>query len=87
VALIWAASTELWRLRRRILLYWTRLFRVEPMLTGRDLLELGLPKGPGVGLALEALRNARLDGEIETREEEIRFVLDRFILAGEAEDP
>jgi len=78
-ALIWAASTDLWRLRRRILLHWTRLFRIEPMLTGRDLLELGVPGGPSVGVALAALRDARLDGEVETREEEIDFVRARFV--------
>lgn len=72
--LLWAAATKRWRLRRRILLYLTRLEKVVPMLTGRDLLELGIPRGPLIGRVLESLRLARLDGEVETREEEEGWV-------------
>ena len=36
-ALFWAAATEQWRVRRRILLFLTRLHRVHPILMGRDL--------------------------------------------------
>jgi tRNA nucleotidyltransferase (CCA-adding enzyme) len=48
-ALSWAVATERWRVRRRILLYLTRLCRVRPMLTGRDLLDLGYRSGPHIG--------------------------------------
>ena len=78
VALLWGATTEQWRVRRRILLYLTRLSRVEPMLTGRDLLDLGVPRGPRVGATLAELRLARLDGEVETLEEERAWVLRRL---------
>ena len=47
---------------------------VKPCLNGRDLASLGIPQGPRVGLLLERLRDARVDGEISTREEEEAFV-------------
>ena len=47
---------------------------VKPRLNGRDLARLGVPQGPRVGLLLERLRVARIEGEISTREEEEAFV-------------
>ena len=47
---------------------------VKPRLNGRDLARLGIPQGPRVGLLLEQLRNARIMGEVSTREEEEAFV-------------
>ena len=47
---------------------------VKPRLNGRDLARLGVPEGPRVGLLLERLRNARIEGEVSTREEEEAFV-------------
>ena len=49
-----------------------RLLR--PRLTGRDVEALGIPHGPQIGAALKALREARLDGRTDTREEEVRMV-------------
>lgn len=45
-----------------------------PILTGDDLLALGVPKGPAVGALLDRLRDARLDGTVTTRDEEIAVV-------------
>jgi tRNA nucleotidyltransferase (CCA-adding enzyme) len=47
---------------------------VRPMLTGRDLVQLGVPEGPQLGSILELLRDAKLDGRTGTREEEVDFV-------------
>ena len=47
---------------------------VKPRLNGRDLARLGVPEGPRVGLLLERLRYARIEGEVSTREEEKAFV-------------
>jgi len=77
-AFYWAAATERWRVRRRILLYLTRLQKVEPMLVGRDLLERGYQEGPLIGSMLSKLQTARLDGEVETREDEIEWVGSHF---------
>ena len=47
---------------------------VKPRLNGRDLARLGVPEGPRVGLLLERLRDARIKGEVSTREEEEALV-------------
>jgi tRNA nucleotidyltransferase (CCA-adding enzyme) len=45
-----------------------------PALTGADVLGLGVARGPDVAAALDALRDARLDGEIRERQHEIDYV-------------
>jgi tRNA nucleotidyltransferase (CCA-adding enzyme) len=45
-----------------------------PALGGADLLALGVTRGPDVAAALAALRDARLDGEIQDRQGEIDYV-------------
>ena len=45
--------------------------RVKTVLAGADLLALGFQEGPAVGVALRTLLDARLDGRVATREEEI----------------
>ena len=77
-AFFWAAATERWRVRRRILLYLTRLQKVESMLSGRDLLEMGFREGPLIGEILSGLKMARLDGDVETREDEQEWILGKF---------
>lgn len=49
---------------------------VEPALRGNDLLALGVPRGPRVAAARDALRAARLDGAVRDREGEIEYVRD-----------
>ncbi len=77
-ALFWAAATERWRVRRRILLFLTRLQKVQPMLVGRDLLEMEYQEGPLIGVILSSLQTARLDGDVETREDEIEWIREKF---------
>ncbi len=50
---------------------------VRPLLSGRDLERLGLPPGPRIGEMLAALRDARLEGRVHTREDEEAFVQER----------
>lgn len=76
--LFWAAATDRPRVRRRILLFLTSWHKVRPMLSGQDVLELGYRQSPLVGSILSGLRSARLDGAVETREEEIQWILDNF---------
>lgn len=54
--------------------YLERLRRVTPTLTGSDLRELGVAQGPQVGELLDRLRAARLDGEVESADDERRLV-------------
>ena len=57
-------------------LYLNVLRNVQPSLSGKDLLRLGVPEGPRVKEVLLALREARLDGRIDTRREEEELVKD-----------
>jgi tRNA nucleotidyltransferase (CCA-adding enzyme) len=74
-----AAALAAWlrdgaRARRRIQWYLAHGRAVRPRLTGRDLLALGVPHGPGVGRALALLRRRRLDGGAGSLAEERELV-------------
>jgi tRNA nucleotidyltransferase (CCA-adding enzyme) len=47
---------------------------VEPMLSGYDVIEIGVTRGPSVAAALAAVRDARLDGRVVDRAAEIDYV-------------
>ncbi len=68
--------------RRWISQYVTQLRTVTSFLTGKDLAELGLPPGPRYRTALAALLEARLDGRVATREDEVALVRQRFLNPG-----
>jgi tRNA nucleotidyltransferase (CCA-adding enzyme) len=69
LAATWVA-TDRKRLRERLLRYQTEYRLVEAELTGDDLKVMGLKPGPLFGRLLGALRDARLDGKVGSREEE-----------------
>ncbi|MEW6263248.1 MAG: CBS domain-containing protein [Thermodesulfobacteriota bacterium] len=54
--------------------YLTRYKNIRPALTGDDLIKLGLAPGPRFKKILTALLEARLNGEISSRKEEVEFV-------------
>jgi tRNA nucleotidyltransferase (CCA-adding enzyme) len=64
---------ELPLVRERIELYLNKLRHVQTFLTGDDLVNIGVASGPRIGEVLERLREARLDGKVSTREEEIEM--------------
>ncbi len=64
--------------RRLVSRYYTRLAGTETLLRGRDLKALGIPPGPVYGRLLEGLLYARLDGQVRTRADEERWVLERW---------
>ena len=51
-----------------------RLADVRPVLSGDDVIALGVESGPLIGRLLAELLRARLDGEVETRQDEIDAV-------------
>ena len=63
---------------QRLMLYLNELRHIKPMLSGNDLIALGLPQGPRIGELLDDLLEARLNQRIETREDEINFVQARL---------
>ncbi|WP_424318991.1 CCA tRNA nucleotidyltransferase [Candidatus Methylomirabilis sp.] len=58
--------------------YLTTSWSVVPLFKGGDLHRLGLPPGPIYRRILAALRSAKLDGRLRTKEDETSFVLQRF---------
>src|SRR5206468_9838702 len=62
------------RARRHIEWFLHRGRQVAPRLSGDDLVELGVPRGPAVGACLAALTRLRLDGRARTERQECEFV-------------
>jgi tRNA nucleotidyltransferase (CCA-adding enzyme) len=62
------------QVRRFVSLYLTRLRGVVPLLDGNALLALGLLPGPDFGRVKARLQQAKLDGEVEGRDQELQLV-------------
>lgn len=60
--------------KERLKNYLARSRHNKLLINGEDIIEIGYPPGPYFKEALDAARDARLDGQISTREDEIRFV-------------
>ena len=60
--------------RERLDQYLEILRHVKPEITGADLLGAGIPQGPEIGIMLDEVLRARMDGQVSTREEELEFV-------------
>ncbi len=59
-------------------LYLNVLRHVNPALSGEDLIKLGVPQGPKIKEALQTLREARLDGKINSKQDEEEMVRGRL---------
>jgi len=70
-----AAATSRSAARRAVLRYLDGGTAVRIEITGRDLLEAGVPPGPSVARGLEAARMAALDGRAPTAAEQLRRAL------------
>lgn len=64
--------------RRMIYRYLQEWRRLKPLLNGHDLRQMGYQPGPDYQQILGDLRVAMVDGEIEDREQALRFVRDRY---------
>ena len=51
----------------------------EPLIRGRDLLDMGFEPGPRVGEILSAVNDAQLDGTLATREDALAWVRARYV--------
>ncbi|MQF49101.1 CCA tRNA nucleotidyltransferase [SAR202 cluster bacterium AC-647-N09_OGT_505m] len=60
--------------RCNLTLFLDKLRHVKPFLSGRDIMELGVPQGPAIGGMLIKLRTARLSGSATSRAEEVSLV-------------
>jgi tRNA nucleotidyltransferase (CCA-adding enzyme) len=80
--LLWLmAKTHAERGRRAVSLYFTELKKVRIELTGEDLINMGLKPGPVFQEVLGSLFEARLNGLVKTREDEIEFVRHHYLRA------
>ena len=68
--------------KKRASAEWRHFQDSTPRLTGRDIRNLGYKQGPIFSRILDALRQARWEGKLRTREEEIRFVTHVFPMNG-----
>ncbi len=72
------AATD--RANRYANIYFTQYYRrAKLLLTGDDLLEMGMQPGPIFQSVFKALREAHIKGEIETKEEEVALVRKQFL--------
>ena len=69
--------------RRALNSHLTEWRYVKPILNGDEIVSMGIPEGPLVGQILTELRNARIDGKITTRDDEIRLVEQHFEAKGD----
>ena len=58
--------------------YLTEYKNVKIDLSGQDLIEAGIPKGPEIKKALDVLLKAKLDGIVNTKEDELLFIKNEF---------
>jgi len=67
-------KTESEEVKKAISLYFTRLKRTKVALSGKDLRRMGYIPGPIYTEILQALLRARLDGKLQSRQEEMEYV-------------
>lgn len=68
------------RINKHILLYFTEYHDTAQLsLTGDDLIHMGIKPGPVFKTVFQALRDARVNGLIHSREEEVQLVQNRFL--------
>ena len=70
------AKTE--KMRRFISFFFTNLKGKKALIDGKELLEIGLKSGPVFREVFDSLLEARLNNLTKTRDDEIRFVKDKF---------
>ena len=69
-----ALVTDSLLVRERLMLYLSTLRSVETSLNGDDLKKMGVAQGKKIGTLLKALKEAKLNGEVKTREAERKLV-------------
>ncbi len=67
-------------IKKLISLYVTTLGNVHPLLTGKDLKDMGYVPGKQFKKMLTALQDAKLDGKVQNREDERNFITKNFTL-------
>ena len=58
--------------------YIDRIRFIKPELTGDDLLAVGIPQGPVIGKLIDVVRRAKLDGQVNSKQEELELAKSRL---------
>lgn len=74
LALYMMAVTKSENVKKSISNYFTRLRHIQPSVTGKDLIKMGLDPGPIFKEILQAVLDAKLNGRLKTRNDELGFV-------------
>lgn len=74
LALYMMAATKSKNVKKSISNYFTRLRHIQPSVTGKDLIKMGLDPGPIFKEILQAALDAKLNGRLKTRNDELGFV-------------
>jgi len=72
------AKTKSERIKRSISIFFTKLKGTKIFIKGKDLIDMGYKPGLLFKEIFESLLEAKLEGDISTREDEIKFLKDRF---------
>lgn len=83
LAIVGSLASPGTKVRRMVLLYLNELSSVQLSIGGSDLIQMGVPRGPKIGSLLTCALEAKLDGLISSREDEISFV-ERQLAASQA---
>ena len=70
------AATKQKTVKRSISNYFTRLRHIDTSVKGKDLKKMGIEPGPIYRKILEAVLDAKLNGQLKTRDDELKFVKD-----------
>ncbi|MBC8434237.1 MAG: CBS domain-containing protein [Desulfobacterales bacterium] len=76
LALYMMAETKSENVKKSISYYFTRLRHIQSSVTGKDLIKMGLDPGPIFKEILQAVLDAKLNGRLKTRNDELGFVKD-----------
>lgn len=68
------AATRSTPVKKAISNYYNILRKTKPIIGGQDLMAMGLTPGPLFSQILEALLDAKLNGRVETRDDEVQWV-------------
>jgi tRNA nucleotidyltransferase (CCA-adding enzyme) len=78
MVLFMMAATKDQRVKKAISNFFIKFRYMKPLISGKQLVKMGIPPGPIYGEILEALQDAKIDNEIVTSEDERHFV-ERFV--------
>jgi len=78
ILLVTMAKTKSEKIKRSISTFFTRLKGTKVFLKGKDLISMGFTPGPPFKEIFDGLLEAKLDGDVSTKEDEVEFVKDRF---------